>query len=167
MRGEHGLRVQLRVPHPDSCMGLGPVAELVRHCVLILVTLSLLLFLWTGGATGTGDFVARLRRLLEDDFAVPWSFYCFFSPILFFAPLAAARQRMWTAKQEALAAAGTQVMRTPVASEPQSPEVLFARIEGTSVWPFTWRTLSSFASAVLLPLLLAILTELLIRVVGR
>ena len=165
MRGEQGLRVQLRVPHPDSCMGLGPVAELVRHCVLILVTLSLLLFLWTGGATGTADFAARLRRLTEDDFAIPWTFYCLFSPILFFAPLAAARQTMWTAKQLSLATAGAEVMRTPLSSEPQPAEVLFTRIDAASVWPFTWRTLSSFASAVLLPLLLAIATELLMRLI--
>lgn len=160
MKGEHGVEVRLRVPHPDGCMGLGPVGDLARQTVLVLVVLSLVLFLWTGGITLEQPQSVRSQWLHQPPFLMAWGLYCVFSPILFFAPLAAARRRMWTAKQDRLASVGARVMMTAPRGTRSKTEALYARIDSTSVWPFTWRTLSSFASSILLPLLLAVLSEL-------
>ncbi len=175
LRGDAGLDVRLRCPHPDGCMGLSAIADLVNQTVLVLIAISLMLFLWTGGiavAAAPGDattstLAASLARLgANEGFVVAWSLYCGFAPLLFFTPLAVARQLMWRTKQETIAAAGMRVMALPPGPERTAADAAYRRIQRAPVWPFTWRTLSSFATSILLPLVLTVLSDIVLRWLG-
>jgi hypothetical protein len=158
LKRERGLEIRVRCPHPDGCMGLGPIADLAKDTALVLIALSLVLFLWSGGVTV--ESMMPWSRLSDRWFILAWALYCGFAPTLFFAPLSVARRLMWNTKQRALASAGIHFMGLTESKAREAAEVEYARIEASPVWPFTWPTLSSFASSIMLPVIVALFSDL-------
>jgi len=153
----NGVRVNLRILHPDGCMGLGPVSELVRHCAVVLVLISLVVFLWTTGFLLVGD---GFRALADPGFLTAWGCYVTFAPLLFFAPLVSARRQMWLLKERTLAALGQRIFATPDLEETVKWAGQYAPVQDARVWPFTVATVSSFVASLGGPLVITAISEL-------
>jgi hypothetical protein len=90
-----------------------------------------------------------------------------FAPLLFFAPLASARRRMWILKEETLKTLGQKIQNAST-SDPGALAALadtYKRTQEANVWPFTWTTLSSFIASLGIPLLVTLASELVARLI--
>ena len=114
---------------------------------------------------GSGPRPPQAAILDSVGFVAAWLSYLLLAPIVFFAPLNAAREGMETEKDAALARLSMEMRnatdreaRGRVASEYR--EVLRAR-----TWPFNAQTILSFAANIATPLVLTVATELITSVI--
>jgi hypothetical protein len=156
------MRVRLRILHPDKCMGLQPISDMVRQSAIVLLLISLTLFLWSAGFLLGGPAEAILAN---SGFRVTWTCYLVFAPLLFIAPLASARRRMWDIKEETLARLARQIQERDGLETSKELSELYQGAQQASVWPFTWATLSSFVASLGIPLLITVATQIVGRLV--
>jgi len=174
------FRINLVVLHPDDCMGLGPISDMVRMTAGVLIAISFVLFMWQVGVfypilgePGTlySIWQSRIERLQRDHHTdllnlpgmgtlAAWLGYCVFSPILFFAPLTSAREQMQLKKERILAELGFELTRETT-EDTETKFKQYRLVQQARVWPFNVKTIASFIATLGTPLLLTLLTEFL------
>jgi len=175
------FRINLVILHPDDCMGLGPISDMVRVTAGVLISISFVLFLWQAGVLypslrqpGTlySIWQSRIEELQASGSTAlhnlpgigtlaAWLGYCVFSPILFFAPLTSAREHMRLKKEKALAELGLELTTKRTIAETERMSKQYRLVQQARVWPFNAKTIASFIATLGTPLLLTLLTEIL------
>lgn len=194
LREESRFKVNLVILHPDDCMGLGPIGDMVKSAATVLISISFVFFMWQVGSfysvmTKTGlsplaslmrgfsDLQAGITTKRQDlptfGILAAWFAYCFFSPLVFFAPLTSARDRMKINKETTLAQLGAKLVGAENIVEAENIKDTiemsqhYRLVQQARVWPFNVKTVVSFIATLGTPLLLTILTEIVKKVFLR
>lgn len=166
------FEINLTLLHPDGCMGLGPIGDLTKSLVAVLVPLSAVLFVWSTGMRERAGAEVVFSELLDPGILAAWVAYLLGAPLLFFLPLTTARAQMSELKERKLAALGRHLAEVDsvavdgrIVMDDKIVSV-YRRVQQAAVWPFTFRTVSSFVASFTTPVIIAALTQLVSRLLG-
>jgi hypothetical protein len=187
-KSKSGFTLKLVLLHPDDCMGLGPVEDMVNSVAIVLISLSFLFFMWQVGecysilTKGRGhsplrilhDHLVNIQTGSETFLHLPaigmltaWFAFCVFSPLVFFAPLTSAEQAMAAIKRSSLAELGARIVDSSSVDQIHELSRYYRRVQKARVWPFNIKTVTSFFASLGSPAAVAILTEILKRILDR
>ena len=180
LRRESDFVVRLTILHPDDCMGLGPVGDMLKSVAAVLASLGLVFFTWQAGTFYSNvvgpdpspvalvlEYLGKMqsggaptRGFRELTMLTAWVAFTFFSPLVFFAPLSSAKEAMQSVKKDALLKLGARLVSVDGVIRDPALVRVFRRVQKARVWPFNVRTVASFVVTIVGPLALTIVTEI-------
>lgn len=159
-------------------MGLGPIGDMVKSVATVLIALSFLFLMWQ-----TGEYYSHLAKgvtpltslrtnlagvqaggthtpdLPAAGMLLTWFAFCFFSPLVFFAPLTSAKQAMAALKRATLLELGANIVESPSIDHAQLSKH-YRQVQEARVWPFNVQTVGSFIATLGSPVVVTIVTEI-------
>ena len=167
---DSGFKLNLVILHPDNCMGLGPIEDMVKSVAAVLISLSFVFFMWQGGVyysnlinlTGPSSLgpVGSIMRefgeiqtkgmrgqgLQAVGILAAWFAFCLFSPLVFFAPLTSAKQEMAALKRAKLLELGAGIVNSRSIDQTLALSEHYRQVQKARVWPFNIKTIASMAN---------------------
>lgn len=181
MDQREGFAVRLTILHPDGCMGLGPVGDMVRSVSTVLIALGLVLFTWQAGSfysnvvsrNDPSPLVTLFRDLAELQagkaptqtlpvvgVVLAWAAFGICAPLVFFLPLKSAKQAMQSLRTRTLNDLSRRVAREQGALDDKDLVRKYLEVHQARVWPFNVKTIATFVLTLASPIALTVLTEI-------